>query len=229
MDRYLHKWRLAKSSRNMRPRGLPPDHRRPILRQGFTLMEIAIALGVMGIILAAIWVAASAAQEKNNINQAVQELQTISQNILSIWQGQTLPGTSTTLLNAQMIGAGAVPSSAVIDASTIANPWGTSGPSVSGVGNVNGGVFIYPVSAKSFRIKFVNIPLDGCIALYTQGTSCQTGQSGCPTKIYTFTTSLTPDPVTGWSILSPAVAQGICTAGGAAVGDGIMAEFEYSL
>jgi prepilin-type N-terminal cleavage/methylation domain-containing protein len=44
------------------------------LRRGFTLVELAIVLGITGIVLAAIWTAASAVSQRNHAQQASQEV-----------------------------------------------------------------------------------------------------------------------------------------------------------
>jgi hypothetical protein len=87
------------------------------------------------------------------------------------------------------------------------------------------------------RVSFYEVPNDGCIALLLQGTSCQYGQSGCPSDIvlaegnfggwpgWTTASVLT----TGWTTLTVSQAATIC-ANNAAPGAGDNSvEFDYSL
>lgn len=57
---------------------------RPKSRSGFTLTELAIVLGVVGAIIAGIWVAASAVRQKNATTEAAREIGYIVNRIQSI-------------------------------------------------------------------------------------------------------------------------------------------------
>src|SRR5271168_1816583 len=50
-------------------------------KRGFTLTEIAIVLGIIGLILGAIWVAAAAVYNNLRTSRATTELLTIAQNV----------------------------------------------------------------------------------------------------------------------------------------------------
>ena len=53
-------------------------------RKGFSLIEAAIVLGVVGIVIGAIWVAASAVMENIKVNKTVEGIFTISRNVQSL-------------------------------------------------------------------------------------------------------------------------------------------------
>ena len=64
-------------------------------QRAFSLTEMAIVLGVIGLILAAIWTAASSANQRNKVDAAVQELQTTAQNMVTLYQNRALPAPAT--------------------------------------------------------------------------------------------------------------------------------------
>lgn len=58
-------------------------------RRGFTLTEAAIILGISGIVLAAIWGAASMVQRKHYVNETLGVIIQITQNIRTLYQRQS--------------------------------------------------------------------------------------------------------------------------------------------
>ncbi len=102
-----------------------PDER------AFTLTELAIVLGVVGILIGGIWVAASSVYNNRNIGRAQQELITIVQNIRAFNPNQTsLSGGGD--LTAYLAAGGAFPSDMVSQAVTSGttstyplSPWAT--------------------------------------------------------------------------------------------------------
>jgi len=61
--------------------------------RGFTLTEMAIVLGVVGIVLGGIWAASSSVNDKQKANKAAQEVAIITQNMRSVLFGEELiPG-----------------------------------------------------------------------------------------------------------------------------------------
>jgi prepilin-type N-terminal cleavage/methylation domain-containing protein len=57
-------------------------------RRGFTLTEMAIVLCVLGLVLAAVWAAASAVIARQRVEQGVDQVWIISQNIRNLYTGQ---------------------------------------------------------------------------------------------------------------------------------------------
>jgi prepilin-type N-terminal cleavage/methylation domain-containing protein len=201
-------------------------------RRGFTLMELAIVLGVVGLLLAAIWVAASRASETANINQAVQELQELSQGILSYMAGQRFPAAygNYTSIVPTLITNGTAPSWAVISPTAIEHPWGMSGP----FGGISLGVWAVPPVANpysTFQISFYGIPTDACIGIIVNALACQAGTTGCPISFYTaYLGSGYQLPLNNsWSNITPATATALCQLNGLPSSGHNSLEFLYGL
>jgi prepilin-type N-terminal cleavage/methylation domain-containing protein len=144
-------------------------------KRGFTLTEIAIVLGIVGLILGAIWVAAAAVYTNLRTSRTTTELLTITQNLRAMYATSasvdnaadmtTIPfagvaaGGQTTYIQANIFPADAVILSG--GKYTIENPWGSS---------------INIVSAKaataldSFAVEFDNVPQSACITILTSNT-----------------------------------------------------------
>lgn len=190
-------------------------------RRGFSLMEIAIVVALIGVILGGIWYAAAQVGEADKENHAAQELQEISQNILGFMQNRSFNVTSGTSILANMIGGGVIPGEAVVSATTAQTPWG-------GVLDVSAvGVGVSP--PKSFRVSFYGVSEQACVALILKGTNCSIG-SGCPTKVLTngAATSQTPSGVNGqWNLTSSTADSLLCTYNNGSTDPSV--EFDYSL
>jgi prepilin-type N-terminal cleavage/methylation domain-containing protein len=91
-------------------------------RRGFTLTEIAIVLGVMGIILGAIWGAASTVYANKKTTSALQEVLAIVANVRGLYTNGQIP--ASTVLSPMLINAGQVPSNMV--GSCTGGQWGAS-------------------------------------------------------------------------------------------------------
>ena len=208
-------------------------------RRGFTLTELAIVMGVMGVILSAIWWAAGNAGEAQRDNAGVTELQTVSQNILSLMQGQTFVTTACDSggafpcpITKGMIKAQAIPSTYIdtVTPTTADSPWSAKNFMVyAGAGG----------DSKIFRLSFFQVTQKGCLILLLQGTTCQVGQVGCPTKVWTNNpvgggttgSSAVPSATgTGWqTALGPTLANTMCAANNYAGAGNNSVEFDYSL
>jgi prepilin-type N-terminal cleavage/methylation domain-containing protein len=136
-------------------RKTPASPRLEPSKKGFTLTEIAIVLGIMGLILGAIWVAASGVYANQKEAKANTETLTIAQNLRSLYSTQATTGVAAaTDITAQMITAGVFPADTVNGAVTV-NPW-------------NGTIGIIaqlPATANTFHVVLTNVPRDACINL----------------------------------------------------------------
>ena len=63
-------------------------------RRAFTLTELAIVLGIIGVILGAIWTAAAKVYTNNKVTRATNELLAISNNIKQLYYGKSAMGVS---------------------------------------------------------------------------------------------------------------------------------------
>jgi hypothetical protein len=88
---------------------LPKRSRSVDRRRAFTLTEIAIVLGVMGMILGAIWGAASTVYANKKTTAALQE---IVANVRGLYANGQIPGGSQ-VLSPMLINAGQVPSNMI--------------------------------------------------------------------------------------------------------------------
>lgn len=120
--------------------------------RGFTLTEAAIVLGIVGLILGAIWVAAASVYANMRVNTANRQLMTIVQNIRSLYATQTV---TTGLDTTSAISAGIIPADMVISATSATNSWG-GGVVVNSV-NSGGG------AGTGFNVRFLAVPRAGCI------------------------------------------------------------------
>ena len=174
--------------------------------RGFTLTEIAIVLGIGGFIISAVWVGVSAVNQRQSVKRAVDTLQTIVQNMVSIYQNRPLPAACVPgaplpagqQITANMVRAGLVPPTAVRPADGLgceraAHPWDER-PGMLIIWDITD-VAIPANPVPRFRISFYNIPLDACIALLLQGTNCDPSQLGCPFAVFTGA-GLNPAPAT---------------------------------
>ena len=112
-------------------------------KKGFTLTELAIVLGVIGVVLGGIWAAASASFNSQKVDKAQQELITIVNNVRALYanrqgfaQGAMAANAtvaaqkaSAAALTLAMINAGVFPADMVDNSTsppTVRSPWNTN-------------------------------------------------------------------------------------------------------
>lgn len=132
-----------------------------IKRRGFSLVEAAIVLAVVGLVLGGIWVAAAAMYENYKVNKTVQDIFFIASNIqnsISIKDANTL--LSLTSINSLLIASKAVPSDWIKN-ENLETPYGTNFKVLS----IPDGGFGMPAR---FNMVLYNIKKSSCIGLLTR-------------------------------------------------------------
>src|SRR5580698_8781109 len=89
-------------------------------RRGFTLTEIAIVLGIVGLILGAIWVAAAAVYNNLRISHANTQILQTAQAIRTLYATQNTVTAGD--ITPSIITAGAVPKD-MVNGATLINAW----------------------------------------------------------------------------------------------------------
>ncbi len=142
------------------------------IRHGFSLVEAAVVLAVVGLVVAGIWIAAASVTETMNVNKTVSDMALIVnnvQNLISIQQSDALVQQQQYYdLTDTLIASNALP-----------KDWGVGGAWVSPLG--------YPFQIKnfdfpphSFAIMFQGIPASICtkIVFKIAAIGARTGTSG---------------------------------------------------
>ena len=133
-------------------------------KKGFSLIEAAIVLGIVGLVIGGIWVAASAVQTNLRESTASQGILQVVQNVRNLYYGQTVSATTTgTGLQTTLVSAGVFPGD-MLQGSTPKNPW-------NGAVQIN----ISDTSNGYFTVYFATIPQSSCIELISQNTNISSG------------------------------------------------------
>ena len=194
--------------------------RREQHKKGFTLTEIAIVLGIMGLVLGAIWVAAAGVYNNQRISHA-------NTAILQVVQGvRTLLSTSSTVgsagdITATIVSAGVIPTDLINGAAAI-GPWPGSALKILTVNATD----------TAFTVEITKVPQAACIALFSTlgGASRDQGLSNAgattaaaPIVVSTAGTAL-PLLTTQINVVTAAIATTACSS---ATNNTI--QFEYTL
>ncbi len=136
-------------------------------RKGYTLTEVAIVLGIVGLVLGAIWAAADRASSRERLARGISQVERIAIGVRDIYRGRGLPsaGDATALLNQ--------PGQGVFTEDMIPNPW-------------QGVTQVFFVDPQTFDIRLnLNGPSTPiCLDLLTSLPG--TGQDGAPNAIAFF-------------------------------------------
>jgi Tfp pilus assembly protein PilE len=127
-------------------------------RRGFTLTEAAIVLGIVGLILGAIWVAAAAVYNNMRVQKANTALLTAAQTVRSLHATQNAIAAGT---EDQWVAAGVWPTDWVRGTTSV-GPWGTTGNTIS--------LGFSVVSGDAFKVVLTGVPAAACIDLLVRNT-----------------------------------------------------------
>lgn len=142
------------------------------LKKGFSLTELAIVMGVIGVLVTGVFLAYGSIHNRTLTNQTMDQLGVLTSNMQSLFAGRNSsvaalapPATFTAsaAVTATFINAGMFPTEMVVagaGGSTAFDPW-------------KGQVFVGPVApagsaVAQFVVEYTNIPSYGCTGLLTQ-------------------------------------------------------------
>lgn len=130
--------------------------------KGFNLIEAAIVLGVVGLVIGGIWVAAAAVQQNLRETDASKGLIQIVQNTRALFYGQSPTATAT--ITTDLIAANAIPANFIINSTTARDPW-------------NGAVAVRIAGASfdKLEVDYVAVPQSSCISLTSKNTNITSG------------------------------------------------------
>jgi len=144
-------------------------------KRGFTLTEIAIVLGIIGLILGAIWVAAAAVYNNMRVSSVNRQLLQITQAVRSLYAtsnavdpgaDMVAMGTATQVGTPTYLRAGVFPTDALNT--------GAPGTATRAVDPWNGNIVVHSATNTtandSFFVAFDSLPTQGCIDLLTAST-----------------------------------------------------------
>jgi prepilin-type N-terminal cleavage/methylation domain-containing protein len=132
-------------------------------RRGFTLTEIAIVLGIIGLILGAIWVAAAAVYNNLRVAHANTEVLQIAQGIRTLYAttGSITGGPTEATFTDSLICSKAVPADMINLAcggpGTLLDPWANGVTTITPDSDAGGGM--------GFVISMTDVPAANCINL----------------------------------------------------------------
>ncbi|MFA5041207.1 MAG: type II secretion system protein [Bdellovibrionales bacterium] len=212
----------------MTTKKLPAQLRLGKHKKGFTLTEIAIVLGIMGLVLGAIWVAAAGVYNNLRVNNATTAVMQIAQGIRALYATSATTGySSVTDMTSSLITAHAVPNNLV-------NGTELSGPFPGGA------TVIYATSdGNGFVVTMSAVSKANCISLLTAvaGTGRDPGlfkadaATGNPSTGDAAATgnALTVPMTLAYASAGSALGTAPSTYGGCGIGDLVKVRFGFSL
>lgn len=150
-------------------------------RNGFTLMEVALVLGITGLVVGGVWYAAAKVQRSAAINAAADQLYQIVENLRAVYNSRpgiftdntAAPACGVANFNSRLSCQGVYPVDITGGAGNFAfHAWAQ--------GVANGSVQIEPMDnllnnaaaaapgASSFGVRYINLPTDVCTVLAAQ-------------------------------------------------------------
>lgn len=156
-------------------------------RRGFTLMELAIVLAIMGAVTGGIWVASAAAYQHYKVSRALEQLQQIVENVRTHYNAASrLPNQNYTVFTQTMAQADVFPAEIKLSPNVaptacatcyFVNPWSAgSGGAVCGGGAVcvatnDAAMFGGATVGYNFAVLMRDLPQDVCITFASKLTA----------------------------------------------------------
>lgn len=136
--------------------------RRKHIRRGFSLVEAAIVLAVVGLVVAGIWVAAATMYEDYKVNKTFQEILTAAKNIQGLisLQNAAAIGIGDSNITSTVIAANLFPKDWV-NGNQLKNPFGTGSQVWS----------YYDGSSDKFYIQLYNLKQSTCVKLVVKASN----------------------------------------------------------
>lgn len=139
---------------------------------GFSLIEAAIVLGIIGLVIGGIWLAAAAANDARKASEMEAGFLQMVRGIENIHKGQTFPSAGTDL-TPLIVSAKLAPSSWIREG-TLYNPWGgqitVTSATLSG--------------RESYYLTIYDISARGCTKLVTRASAQHSTGTGTAFDIY---------------------------------------------
>jgi len=188
------------------------------LYRGFSLVELTIVLGVIGVIMGGVWTWVTTAWENQRQEQFSEELNAIVRNTRAYFAGQGNTGTPA-LMTARLINENAVPLELLRPARTlVSNPWNSTytngaigslnvcgwvpGPvSTGGTSTCFGGAS----NSQYFAVEMLQVPTTSCISAVVRNS----GIKALPGLVDVVLNATSMAAIGGFPV-SPAVAQAHC-------------------
>lgn len=123
--------------------------------RGFTLIEVAIVLTIVGLVIGGIWLAASTVTGNQKKTALAQDVVQIVQNLRNMYNNQSV---TTGLTTPVAIQAGAIPANLVVAT-------GANGTARNVYSSAAGSLDVISPAANQFQISLTGIPQDACIEL----------------------------------------------------------------
>jgi type II secretory pathway pseudopilin PulG len=132
-------------------------------QKGFSLVEAAIVLGIIGVVIGGIWVAAAAVQTNLREATASQGLLQIVQNVRGLYMGQA--ATATADITADLVTIQSIPAD-LLQGTAARTPWSTA---ITVLLDNSSGI------VDRFSVAYAGIPRGSCAELVARNTNISVG------------------------------------------------------